>query len=131
MSTTQKDKSGGKPRQRSRKADQRGQKPQAPQSPKLDQEIEDQISPLIADAPADGSVPPAEVQVAPAEVPLIDEVSPRGGAPDRRRRARGGLLNRHSRTARSIDPSAFRPSRMPMRTTPHDRSSRADPLSRS
>ena len=38
MSTTQKDKSGGKPRQRSRKADQRGQKPEAPQSPKLDQE---------------------------------------------------------------------------------------------
>ena len=76
MSTTQKDKSGGKPRQRSRKADQRGQKPQAPQSPKLDQEIEDQISSLMVDASTDGAVPPAEVQVAPAEVPLIDEVSP-------------------------------------------------------
>ena len=50
MSTTQKDKSSGKPRQRSRKADQRSQKTEAPQGPKLDQEIEDQISSLMADA---------------------------------------------------------------------------------
>jgi hypothetical protein len=81
MSTTQKDKSSGKPRQRSRKADQRGQKPEAPQTPKLDQEMEDQISSLIAtDAAANGAAPPAEVsfidEVAPAEVPLIDEVAP-------------------------------------------------------
>ena len=76
MSSTQKDKSSGKPRQRSRKADQRGsQKPEVHESPKLDQEIGDQISPAIADAPTNGSVPPAEVQVAPAEVPLIDEVT--------------------------------------------------------
>ena len=79
MSTTQKDKSSGKPRQRSRKADQRGQKPDAPPSPKLDQEIEDQISSLMADAPTNGAVPPAEVplidEVAPAEVPLIDDVT--------------------------------------------------------
>ena len=82
MSTTQKDKSGGKPRQRNR-ADQRGQKTEAPQSPKLERKIADQISPLIADAPGSGAVPPAELQVAaaemqvaPAEVPLIDEVAP-------------------------------------------------------
>jgi hypothetical protein len=85
MSTTQKDKSSGKPRQRSRKADQRGQKPEAPQSPKLDQEIEDQISSLMADAPANDTVPPAEAplidevapaEVAPAEVPLVDDIAP-------------------------------------------------------
>jgi hypothetical protein len=81
MSTTQKDKSSGKPRQRSRKADQRGQKPEASQTPKLDQEIEDQISSLIAtDGPTNGAAPPAEMpfidEVAPAEVPLIDEVAP-------------------------------------------------------
>jgi len=79
MSTTQKDKSSGKPRQRSRKADQRGQKPDAPQSPKLDQEIEDQISSLMADAPTNDAVPPAEAplidEVAPAEVPLVDDIA--------------------------------------------------------
>lgn len=79
MSTTQKDKSSGKPRQRSRKADQRGQKPEAPQSPKLDQQIEDQISSLMADAPMNDAAPPAEEplidEVAPAEVPLIDEAA--------------------------------------------------------
>ena len=85
MSTTQKDKSSGKPRQRSRKADQRSQKPEAPQSPKLDQEIEDQISSLMADAPTNDTVPPAEAplidevapaEVAPAEVPLVDDIAP-------------------------------------------------------
>ncbi len=80
MSTTQKDKSSGKPRQRSRKADQRSQKTEAPQGPKLDQEIEDQISSLMADAPTNDAAPPAQAplidEVAPAEVPLIDEVAP-------------------------------------------------------
>jgi hypothetical protein len=80
MSTTQKDKSSGKPRQRSRKADQRGQKPEAPQSPKRDQEMEDQIGSLMADAPTNGAAPPAQVplidEVEPAEAPLIDEVAP-------------------------------------------------------
>jgi len=77
MSTTQKDKSRGK---RGRKADQREQKPEVQQSPKPDQEIEDQISSLTADAPANGAAPSAEVplieEVAPAEVPLVDEVAP-------------------------------------------------------
>ena len=82
MSTTQKDKSSGKPRQRSRKADQRGQKPEIQQSPKLDQELEDQISSLLAssDAPTNGAAAPADAplidEVAPAEVPLFDEVAP-------------------------------------------------------
>jgi hypothetical protein len=40
MSTTQQDKPGSKPRQRSRKAEQRGQKPDQQQSPKLDQNEE-------------------------------------------------------------------------------------------
>ena len=131
MSTTQKDKSGGKPRQRSRKADQRGQKPEAQQSPKLDQEIGDQVSPAIADAPTNGSVPPAEVQVAPAEVPLIDEVSP-AEVPLIDEVAPAEVSAQPTQPhPRSIDPSAFKPSRMPTRTTPQDRCSRADPLSRS
>src|SRR5579863_9971793 len=49
MSTTQKDKSSGKPRQRSRKGDQR-QKPEAQPAPQRDEAMEDQISTLMADA---------------------------------------------------------------------------------
>ena len=71
MSTTHRDKSGGKPRQRSRKTDQRGQKPEPQQSPKLDQPHEDQIDPVIAstDAPTNGAT-------APADVPPIADVEP-------------------------------------------------------
>ena len=80
MSTTQKDKSSGKARQRSRKADQRSQKPERPQGPKLDQEMEDQTGSLMADTPTNGEAPPAPApsidEVAPAEVPLIDEIAP-------------------------------------------------------
>lgn len=80
MSTTQKDKSSGKPRQRNRKGDQRSQKPEAQQGPKLDQEIENQISSLMAHAPTNGAAPPAQAssieEVAAAEVPLIDDVAP-------------------------------------------------------
>jgi hypothetical protein len=82
MSTTQKDKSSGKPRQRSRKADQR-QKPEAQPAPQLDEEIEDQISTLMADATASDAAAPAEVplidEVAPAEVPLVDDGAPADG----------------------------------------------------
>jgi hypothetical protein len=76
MSTTHRDKSSGKPRQRSRKADQRGRKPEPQQSPKLDQEDKDQIDPMIAAADA-GAAAPADVpligQVEPADVPLVGE----------------------------------------------------------
>jgi Phasin protein len=82
MSTTQKDKPRGKPRQRNRKADQRGQKPDQQQSPKLVQRDEDRIGAMAAStgtltngatAPVE---PPSSGAPAPADVPLIDEVAP-------------------------------------------------------
>ena len=82
MSTTHRDKSSGKPRQRSRKKDQRGQKAEQQQSPKLDQRDEDQISPMIAstDTPTNSAAAPAAVpssgEVEPAGVPPIGEVEP-------------------------------------------------------
>jgi hypothetical protein len=84
MSTTQKEKPGGKPRQRSRKADQRAQKAEAQESPKLDQQIEDRISSVMAEAAGDEaaaakdtvSAPEAMIdEVAPAEVPLVEEIA--------------------------------------------------------
>ena len=69
MSTTHQDKSGGKHRQRSRKADHRGQKPAQQQSPKPDQRDEDQISPIAASTEA-----PTISAAALADVPLIGEV---------------------------------------------------------
>lgn len=84
MSTTQKDKSSGKPRQRGRKADQR-QKPEAQPAPQRDEAMEDQISTLMADATANDAASPAEVpaidEVAPAEVPLVDDIAPLGAVP--------------------------------------------------
>jgi Phasin protein len=82
MSTTHQDKSGGKPRQRSRKTDQRGQKSERQQSPKLDQKNEDQIGAMIAstNAPTNGAVVPDDVpsigEVEPADAPLIGGVEP-------------------------------------------------------
>jgi hypothetical protein len=82
MSTTHRDKSGGKPRQRSRKTDQRGQKPERQQSTKLDQRDEDQIAPMVAstDVPTNGAAAPADVpligEVEPADAPLTGEVEP-------------------------------------------------------
>ncbi len=74
MSTTQQNKPGGKP-QRSRKADQRSQKPDQQQSPKLDQrDAKEQIDATVestdastirtvepADAPSTGAAAPADV----------------------------------------------------------------------
>jgi hypothetical protein len=60
MSTTHQDKSGGKPRQRGRKADRPGQKPEQQQSPMLDQREEDQIDPMVASAPTNGAATPAD-----------------------------------------------------------------------
>lgn len=71
MSTTHQDKSGGKARQRSRKADQRGQKPAQRQSPKPDRPDEDRISPIVASTEA-----PTSGAAALAEIPLIGEVLP-------------------------------------------------------
>src|SRR5713226_2123500 len=74
MSTTHQSKPGGKPGQRSRKADQRGPKPDQQQSPKLDQpDAKEQFGETVAstdastigavalaDAPSIGAVAPAD-----------------------------------------------------------------------
>ena len=74
MSTTHQNKAGGKPGQRSRKADQRSPKPDQQQSPKLDQpDAKEQIGEAVAstdastigavalaDAPSIGAVAPAD-----------------------------------------------------------------------
>ena len=71
MTTTDKEKPSGKPRQRSQKASQRGQKPEPQQSPKLDQLDEDRISQIGAstDAPTNGAA-------APANGPLVGAAAP-------------------------------------------------------
>lgn len=71
MSTTHRDKSGGKPRQRSRKTEQRDQKPEPQPSPKLDQPHEDQIEPVMAstEVATNGAT-------APVDVPVIADVEP-------------------------------------------------------
>jgi Phasin protein len=81
MSTRPQDKSTGKPRQRSRKADQRSQKPDQQQSAKLDQRDEDQIGAMVAsaDAPTNHVAAPAELPSSgapPADAPLIGEIAP-------------------------------------------------------
>jgi hypothetical protein len=82
MTTTDKAKPSGKPRQRSQKGSQRGQKPEPQQSPKLDQRDEDQISPMGAstDAPTNGAAAPANGpsigEVTPADAPSIGAAAP-------------------------------------------------------
>ncbi len=71
MTTTDKEKPGGKPRQRSQKGSQRGQKPEPGQSPKLDQRDEDRISRMSASTDAAPNDAPA-----PASGPLVGEVAP-------------------------------------------------------
>jgi hypothetical protein len=87
MSTTHKDKPRSKPRQRSRKADQRGQKPDQEQSPKLVQRDEDRIGAMVAstDTLTNGAAapvePPSSGAPVPADVPLIGEVAPADAPP--------------------------------------------------
>ncbi|MEY9706508.1 phasin family protein [Bradyrhizobium sp. YCK136] len=98
MSTTHKDKPRSKPRQRSRKADQRGQKPDQQQSPKLVQRDEDRIGAMVAstdtltngaaasvESPSSGAPAPADVpligEVAPADAPSISAVTPADNCP--------------------------------------------------
>jgi hypothetical protein len=81
MSTTHRDKSSGKPRQRSRKTDQRGQKAEKRQNPKLDQRDEDQVGPMIAstDAPTSpgaSAVVPLSGEIEPADMPPIGAIEP-------------------------------------------------------
>lgn len=76
MTTTQQDKPPGKPRQRSRKADRRSQKPEQGNRPAPDRSLEDQVRPTVPsiDAPAiDAPVIDAPVIDAPAiDAPAID-----------------------------------------------------------
>ena len=110
MSTTHQDKPGGKPRQRKGKAEQRTQKPDQQQSPKLDQRhAKDQIDATVApadastngaaapadassigavalvDAPSIGAAAPADVPsagaIAPADAPSIGTVAPADNLP--------------------------------------------------
>jgi Phasin protein len=68
--TTQQDKPGGKPRQRSRKAEQRRQKDGRGNGPAPDPRPEDAISPLAAST----EVPSVEVEA--TQPPLVGEVLP-------------------------------------------------------
>ena len=92
MSTTHQSKAGGKPGQRSRKADQRGRKSDQQQSPKLDQQhANEQIHATVAstDASTDVSTSgevaladaPSISTVAPADTPSITAVAPADNLP--------------------------------------------------
>jgi hypothetical protein len=92
MSTTHQSKAGGKPGQRSRKADQRGRKSDQQQSPKLDQQdANEQIHATVAstdastDASTNGEVALADAPsistVAPADTPSITAVAPADNLP--------------------------------------------------
>jgi hypothetical protein len=81
MTTTHKEKPTAKPRQRSQKGSQRGQKPEPQQSPEFDQRDEDRISQMGAstDAPTNGAAAPANGPLvgaaAPADAPSIGEAA--------------------------------------------------------
>jgi hypothetical protein len=88
MSTTHQNKPGGKPGQRSRKADPRSHKPEQQQSPKLDQrDAKEQIGATVAstDASTIGAVAladaPSIVAVALADAPSIGAVAPADNFP--------------------------------------------------
>jgi hypothetical protein len=88
MSTTHQNKPGGKPGQRSRKADPRSHKPEQQQSPKLDQrDAKEQIGATVAstDASTIGAVAladaPSIVAVALADTPSIGAVAPADNFP--------------------------------------------------
>ena len=74
MTTTNKEKPSGKPRQRSQKGSQRGRKPEPQQSPKLDQRDEDRISQMGAstDTPTNGAAAPADALSIDAAAPADD-----------------------------------------------------------
>jgi hypothetical protein len=87
MATTNKEKSGGKPRQHNQKGSQRGHKPEPQQSPKPDQPDEDRITQMGAstDAPTNGAAAPANGPLvsaaAPAEALSIAAAAPADDGP--------------------------------------------------
>ncbi|HZE51821.1 MAG TPA: phasin family protein [Bradyrhizobium sp.] len=83
MSTSHKDKSGRKPRQRGRKGEQRREPAEQAQSLKLEQRDDDQTNLTVAstDAPTNGAAAPVtNGAAAPVEAPLVGEVLPPIGA---------------------------------------------------
>jgi hypothetical protein len=79
MPTTHQDKPGGKNRQRNKKADQRGRKPEPQQSPIHDQRDEDQIAALVASeiAPAEiESTEPESAEIESTTTPAIGSATP-------------------------------------------------------
>src|SRR6266702_96557 len=87
MSNTNKDKPRSKPRQRNWKADQRDQKPDPQQSPKLVQRDEDRIGAMVAstDTRTNGAAaavePAASGAPVPADSPSIGAVAPADNCP--------------------------------------------------
>ena len=78
MSTSHKDKSGGKPRQRGRKGEQRREPPEKAQSPKLEQRDDDQTDLMVGSTDAMVASTDATTNGAAAavEAPLVGEVLP-------------------------------------------------------
>jgi hypothetical protein len=85
MSTSHKDKSGGKPRQRGRKGEQRREPPEKAQSPKLEQRDDDQTDLMVGSTDAmvgstDAMVASTDATTngaaAAVEAPLVGEVLP-------------------------------------------------------
>ena len=78
MSTSHKDKSGGKPRQRGRKGEQRRETPEQAQSPKLEQRDDDQTDLMVGSTDAMVASTDATTNGAAAavEAPLVGEVLP-------------------------------------------------------
>jgi hypothetical protein len=79
MSTTHQDKPGGKNRQRNKKADQRGPKPEPQQSPIPDQRDEDQIDALVASEIASTEIESTEV--ASSDAPKTGAATPANHLP--------------------------------------------------
>ena len=145
MSTTRKDKPRSKPRQRSRKTDQRGQKPDQQQNPKLVQRDEDRIGAMVAstDTLTNGAAAPVEPlsgAPAPADAPLIGEIAPADAPQSAQLRQwippqasdpwRMPLQSAQSRRRTTVQ-SVFKLLRMRTRTTPRSPSRRPGPLSKS
>ena len=78
MSTSHKDKSGGKPRQRGRKGEQRRETPEQAQSPKLEQRDDDQTDLMVGstDAMVGSTDATTNGAAAAVEAPLVGEVLP-------------------------------------------------------
>jgi phasin family protein len=87
MATTDKEKPNGKPRQRTQKGSQRGQKPEPQQIPKLNQRDDGRISQMDAstDAPTNGAAAPADAPLvcaaAPADALSIGAAAPADDCP--------------------------------------------------